>query len=75
MEQYLVLEDDIQSIDDEEYHRREPRDTHDLVEMEAVHRQHEAQARQQRRDERRQGRFRGTKADLEEMRNSLLAIT
>eukprot|EP00971_Amphidinium_carterae_P200859 3985944-Amphidinium_carterae.1 len=51
MEQILVLEDDIQSLDDEEYYRREPGDTQDLVEMEATHRQDEAQARRQRRDE------------------------
>eukprot|EP00971_Amphidinium_carterae_P200574 3980270-Amphidinium_carterae.1 len=42
MRQYLVLEDDIQSIDDEEYHSREPGDTDDLVEMESQHRLQEA---------------------------------
>eukprot|EP00971_Amphidinium_carterae_P253433 5031508-Amphidinium_carterae.1 len=31
MEQILVLDDDMQSIDDEEYYRREPGDTQDLV--------------------------------------------
>eukprot|EP00971_Amphidinium_carterae_P149859 2970917-Amphidinium_carterae.1 len=30
MRQYLVLEDDIQSIDDEEYYSREPDDRNDL---------------------------------------------
>eukprot|EP00971_Amphidinium_carterae_P110583 2190561-Amphidinium_carterae.1 len=30
MEQILILDDDIQSINDEEYYRREPGDTQDL---------------------------------------------
>eukprot|EP00971_Amphidinium_carterae_P084943 1680869-Amphidinium_carterae.1 len=75
MRQYLVLEDDIQSIDDEEYYSREPDDRDDLVQMEERQRLQDAYDRQRRRDDGIQGSFRGTKKELEEMRNSLLAIT
>eukprot|EP00971_Amphidinium_carterae_P152427 3020666-Amphidinium_carterae.1 len=50
MEQILVLDDDIQSIDDEEYYRREPDDTDDLIQMGAGQRLQEAYGRQERRD-------------------------
>eukprot|EP00971_Amphidinium_carterae_P064961 1287210-Amphidinium_carterae.1 len=43
--------------------------------MEARHRLQEAFDRQKRRDEGTQGYFRGTKKELEEMRDSLLALT
>eukprot|EP00971_Amphidinium_carterae_P002141 42449-Amphidinium_carterae.1 len=43
--------------------------------MEAQHRLQDAFDRQKRRDEGTQGYFRGTKKELEEMRDSLFAIT
>eukprot|EP00971_Amphidinium_carterae_P013997 275769-Amphidinium_carterae.1 len=90
IEQILVLEDDIQSIEDNEYDKKRrqeeidyPEDTYwnrrhhegHHEEMMEAYRWESARDRQQCRDERKQGRFRGTKAELEEMRNSLLAIT
>eukprot|EP00971_Amphidinium_carterae_P082933 1640714-Amphidinium_carterae.1 len=89
IEQIQVLEDDIQSIEDDEHYKKrrqeeidDPEDTYwnrrgegHQEEMNDAYRWESARDRQLRRDERVQGRFRGTKAELEEMRNSLLAIT
>eukprot|EP00971_Amphidinium_carterae_P187954 3730633-Amphidinium_carterae.1 len=88
--QIEVLDDDIQSIDDEEYYkkrekeeREDPEGTfwrrsqlegHHEAMMEA-YRGEQARDREIRRDNGEQIRFRGTKAELQEMRNSLLAIT
>eukprot|EP00971_Amphidinium_carterae_P026975 531938-Amphidinium_carterae.1 len=75
MRQYIALDDDIQSIDDGEYYRRDPDDRDDLVHMDEESRQREARERRQRREDGLQASYRGTKKELEEMRNSLLAIT
>eukprot|EP00971_Amphidinium_carterae_P247272 4910691-Amphidinium_carterae.1 len=75
MRQWLVLDDDIQSIDDDEYYRRDPNDRDDLVHMDDDSREREALRRRERREKGLQSRYRGTKKELEEMRNSLLAIT
>eukprot|EP00971_Amphidinium_carterae_P187955 3730634-Amphidinium_carterae.1 len=69
---------DIQSIEDEEYYARQERGEPQNEEMEhthRVHRQRQANDREIRRDQGGQIRFRGTKEELQEMRNSLLAIT
>eukprot|EP00971_Amphidinium_carterae_P310124 6162442-Amphidinium_carterae.1 len=57
MRQYLVLEDDIQSIDDGEYYRRDPDNRDDLVHMDDETRHREARGRRERREKELQTRF------------------
>eukprot|EP00971_Amphidinium_carterae_P097569 1930585-Amphidinium_carterae.1 len=50
MRQWLVLDDDIQSMDDEEYYRRDPNDRDDLVHIDDESRNREARERRERRE-------------------------
>eukprot|EP00971_Amphidinium_carterae_P017030 336019-Amphidinium_carterae.1 len=73
IEQIRALEDDIESLDDNDYYKKRQEGHHEHMMEEYSH--SASTERQQRRDERLQGRYRGTKKELEEMRDSLLAIT
>eukprot|EP00971_Amphidinium_carterae_P039009 766975-Amphidinium_carterae.1 len=90
LQQIAALEDDLQSIEDEEFYakrRQEEIDypehtfwTRDQLEghqeeMEHAYRWEKARDRQQRRDDGEQKRFKGNKEELQKMRDALLDIT